>query len=79
MYQPSLHHAHSIQALHHYHQQLAALQRAPVGTDPRDAKNPLSISQLTGNHCSSSTHHSGNVSVPQGPTADSKRTLLGMT
>ncbi len=81
MYQPSsLQHAHSIQALHHYHQQLAALQqRAPVGTDPRDAKNPLSISQLTGNHCSTSSHHGGSVSVAPGPAPDSKRTLLGMT
>ena len=25
------------------------MQKIPVGTDPRDAKNPLSISQLTGN------------------------------
>ena len=25
------------------------MQKVPVGTDPRDAKNPLSISQLTGN------------------------------
>ena len=25
------------------------MQKMPVGTDPRDAKNPLSISQLTGN------------------------------
>ena len=26
---------------------LQNMQREPVGTDPRDAKNPLSISQLT--------------------------------
>ena len=55
----NLQHAHQLQALHHYQQQLAAgglHHRPPVGTDPRDSKNPLSISQLTGNHSSSSSH-----------------------
>ena len=33
---------HNMQFLHN-------MQKVPVGTDPRDAKNPLSISQLTGN------------------------------
>ncbi|XP_040582396.1 uncharacterized protein [Lepeophtheirus salmonis] len=32
-------------------------QRPPVGTDPRDSKNPLSISQLTGNHSHHPVHH----------------------
>ena len=31
------------------HPFLHNMQKIPVGTDPRDAKNPLSISQLTGN------------------------------
>ena len=76
-------HAHQLQALHHYQQQLAAgglLHRPPVGTDPRDSKNPLSISQLTGNHCSTSNHHPVNPVVPNvGPPSDSKRTMLRMT
>ena len=55
---PSFQHAHHLQALQQYQQQLAAgalLHRPPVGTDPRDSKNPLSISQLTGSHTTSST------------------------
>jgi hypothetical protein len=57
MYHP-FQHAHHLQALQHYQQQLAAggmLHRPPVGTDPRDSKNPLSISQLTGSHSSSAS------------------------
>ena len=83
MYHSSLQqHAHHFQALQHYQQQLVAgglLHRPPVGTDPRDSKNPLSVSQLTGNHCSTSSHHPSNPVVPNGPPSDSKRTLLGMT
>jgi hypothetical protein len=83
MYHSSLQqHAQHFQALQHYQQQLVAgglLHRQPVGTDPRDSKNPLSVSQLTGNHCSTSSHHPSNPVVPNGPPSDSKRTLLGMT
>ena len=56
---PAFSHAHHLQALQHYQQQLAAggmIHRPPVGTDPRDSKNPLSISQLTGSHTSSASH-----------------------
>lgn len=77
---PGQHHPHAMFGLHH---------RPPVGTDPRDSKNPLSISQLTGNFCSAAgapnvgqyslNHHN----IPGGPTGPpnvpDKRALPLMT
>ena len=56
--------------------------RPQVGTDPRDSKHPLSVSQLTNNYCSSAGHPGvvggPPVGPPVGPPAD-KRALTLMT
>jgi len=77
------------QMLLHQHQQQQMFQhlRPPVGTDPRDSKNPLSISQLTGNFCSPPIgghpghHHHGHhpSGHPGGHPSTDKRALPLMT
>lgn len=55
--------------------------RPPVGTDPRDSKNPLSISQLTGNFPPPLVHHHQLHHPPVGPGGGppDKRALPLMT
>ena len=71
----------------HLHPMFQHHIRPPVGTDPRDSKNPLSISQLTGNfhhHPHPHLHHVGH-GHPGGPgpgghhAAPDKRALPLMT
>ena len=84
----------SSQPHHHPHiHQMFQHHRPPVGTDPRDSKNPLSILQLTGNsgnfHHHSQSHHlplnhvsqhpGGPGSIPGGHPAPDKRALPLMT
>jgi hypothetical protein len=70
----SFQHAQQLQALHAHYQQLQAaggmLHRPPVGTDPRDSKNPLSISQLTSNHTSSPSLPAAGLGVVGLPAVD---------
>ena len=78
------------QSHHHPHlHQMFQHHRPPVGTDPRDSKNPLSISQLTGNFHHPISHHlplnhvshhpGGPGSIPGGHPAPDKRALPLMT
>ena len=81
--------AHHQMLLHQHHQQQQQMfqhLRPPVGTDPRDSKNPLSISQLTGNFCSPPIgghpghHHPGHPGGhPVGHPPTDKRALPLMT
>ena len=70
--------------LHQQHQAQMFGFRPPVGTDPRDSKNPLSISQLTG-VCSAPGpvgmpgHHPTGGPVVGGPPGADKRALPLMT
>ena len=70
--------------LHQQHQAQMFGFRPPVGTDPRDSKNPLSISQLTG-VCSAPGpvgmpgHHPSGGPVVGGPPGADKRALPLMT